>query len=343
MAASAIWWPQPSPKITALAREGIDLRFRNKPIAQRGRLWARLRRQPDALSEEIAWVRRQRPDLVVVSQGGNSDGWAWMRFCRDEGLPFVAIMQCNYEEWWPTDEGRDDFAACYHAARKVYCVSKRNLELLERQIGGTLPSAVVVWNPCATLSDSPPGWPVTNHVCKLACVARLEPAAKGQDLLFQVLACPPWRERSVEVNLYGRGAYEKSLQQLAHYFQLPNLRFRGHVEDVRSIWQENHLLVLLSRYEGLPLALVEAMRCERPAVVTDVGGSAELCVNEETGFVAPAPTVKLVAEAMERAWNRRADWQAMGSAARERVERLVPKDPVGVFCQRLLECISTDC
>ena len=39
------------------------------------------------------------------------------------------------------------------------------------------------------------------------------------------------------------------------------------------------LLVMPSRYEGLPIALVEAMLCSRPAVVTDVGGTKRTIVD----------------------------------------------------------------
>jgi glycosyltransferase involved in cell wall biosynthesis len=336
VAVSVPWWPQLSPKITALARQGVEVRLRGRPPTRidRARQW--FGRQPNALPEEMAWVRQQRPDVIVISQGGNADGWEWMTFCRNARLPFVVIVQCNYEEWWPTDESRGALEACYLAAKAVYCVSRQNLELLQRQIGSHLPNAAVVWNPSSVLSDRPPAWPTPNHVHKLACVARLEPAAKGQDLLFQVLTCRQWRERPVEINLYGRGTCEKTLEQLARYLQLANVRFRGYAEDVRSIWAENHLFILPSRYEGLPLALVEAMLCERPAVVTEVGGNTELCVNEETGFVAAAPTVSCLGNAMERAWARREDWQAMGSAARARAEQLVPRDPVGAFCRELL-------
>ena len=80
----------------------------------------------------------------------------------------------------------------------------------------------------------------------------------------------------------------------------------------RGIWKENHILVLPSRYEGLPLVLVEAMWCGRPAVVTDVGGNAELCRDRQTGFVAQSATLASVAEAMERAWEARSDLEADG-------------------------------
>ncbi|MGI9165004.1 MAG: hypothetical protein ACR2G5_01205 [Pyrinomonadaceae bacterium] len=53
----------------------------------------------------------------------------------------------------------------------------------------------------------------------LACVARLEPAAKSQDLLFQVLALPQWRDRPLQIKLYGSGPCERSLRQLAARLQ----------------------------------------------------------------------------------------------------------------------------
>jgi len=169
----------------------------------------------------------------------------------------------------------------------------------------------------------------------MACVARLDPAAKGQDLLFEVLAQKNWRDRPVEINLYGSGLFERNLQKLAGNLELKNVCFRGHTPDVKAIWENNHILVLPSRFEGLPLALVEAMWCARPAVVTDIAGNAEVCVDEETGFVADAPSVGLLGRALERAWSRRNAWEGMGRLARARIEQLVPKDPAGDFCSLL--------
>jgi len=121
---------------------------------------------------------------------------------------------------------------------------------------------------------------------------------------------------------------------------LNSVRFRGHVNDIRAIWEQNHLLVLPSRYEGLPLALVEAMWCGRPAVVTDVGGNAEVCVDDETGFVAPAATVSSFSHTLQWAWERRKEWLHLGRAARARVENQMPKDPVALFCERLKACAA---
>ena len=342
VAASVTWWREPAPQLHALVAAGVRVRVRKPMPSVVDVLWPRRDGIDRWWIEELAWVPKQKPDLVVFSQGGNADAAWWMRYCRDGAVPFVAIVQCNAEAWWPSDQVSlgCDLTATLQAARRVFCVSRHNLELMERQIGACLPNARVIWNPYNVSVAPPPVWPAADDVMRLACVARLEPSAKGQDLLLQIVASPAWRARALEVNFYGGGPSEHNLQQLAQYLQLANVRFHGHVKDIASIWEDNHALVLPSRHEGMPLALVEAMWCGRPALVTDVGGNTELCVDEETGFVAAAPTVDLFSRAMERAWGRRFDWPRMGAAARARAERLIPKDPVGIFCQHLLEAMD---
>lgn len=339
VSASVVWWPQLSPKVASLAEKGVNLVVQAPPFASLPvTIWRKIKKRFGAAAPETSWLRSQQPNLVVISQGYNRDGLPWMKLCRELGLPYVSIVQCNSEIWWPGDEAGKEMQEAYGAARKVFCVSRHNLELLEHQIGESLPNGEVVWNPFNVPAGQPPAWPKENGTWKLACVARLEPPAKGQDLLLRVLSQAKWRERPLEVNFYGSGPSEQSLKKLANRLQLKNAHFRGYTKDLRKIWEENHLLVMPSRYEGLPLVLVEAMWCARPTVVTDVGGNVEMCVDGETGFVATAPATGTLDQAMERAWNRRNDWESMGKLARARAERLVPKDPVGDFCRQLAEC-----
>jgi len=339
IAASVEFSPQLSTEVTRLAECGVRLWVRERlpPPRLPMRVWRRITRRR---AREYEWLQPQNPSLVIISQGANSDGLPWMKLCLEQGLRFVAIVQCNSEHWWPMDEPGAELAQAYRAAQKVFCVSRHNLDLLECQIGEPLPNAVIVWNPYNVSPNEPPPWPQGN-ICKLACVARLEPAAKGQDVLLKALAQPQWRNRAAELNLYGAGPFEHSLRQLVERLQLRNVHFRGHIADVNAIWEQNHILVLPSRLEGLPLSLVEAMFCARPAIVTDVGGNAELCVDGETGFVAAAPALSLLEQTLERAWNHRDEWQRMGMAARELVQRVVPKDPVGDFCGEILKCASS--
>jgi glycosyltransferase involved in cell wall biosynthesis len=335
--ASVAYWPRLSDKVTMLTHHGIRLRTHASPQA------GPVRRVWDKLSlsnrRNYGWLKRFNPDLVIISQGHNSGGFDWAKVCREAAIPYAIIVHCNSETWW-FGERFGEAVASYTAARNVFCVSRNNLDLLRLQVGEPLLNAEVVRNPCNVSPECPPKWPDESGGWRLACVARIDPAAKGQDLLLQILGRPEWRDRSVELSLFGSGPDELALRRLAGMLQLNNVHFRGHVNDIRSIWEQNHLLVLPSRYEGLPLALVEAMWCGRPAVVTDVGGNAELCVDNETGFVAPAATVPCFAGTLQRAWERRTEWPQMGLAAQARVENQMPKDPVALFCERLKACAS---
>ncbi len=336
VSASIIWWPQLSPKVLRLAEQGIDI-FTQPPSPNGlpARVWRTIKNNLGVVRPDTAWLHRKKPELVVISQGYILDGLDWMNRCREFNLPYAPIINCNSEIWWPESKAGDDLARAYRGARHIFCVSRHNLELLEFQIGEPLPNAEVIWNPFNVPDGQPPAWPDKNGTWKLACVARLDPAAKGHDLLLRVLSQPKWREQPLELNIFGGGPGEQSLKKMAARLQLKNVHFRGHVADIKKIWVENHLLILPSRYEGLPLALVEAMCCARPALVTDVGGNAEMCVDGETGFVAAAPAAGLIAQTLERAWHHRHEWEIMGKAARSRAELLIPKDPVGDFCGRL--------
>jgi glycosyltransferase involved in cell wall biosynthesis len=336
--ASVVFWMCQSDRLKALAREGIRVEGHPFYDAGRTRRWREKLRYggPKAYHD----LKQFDPDLVVVSQGSNSGGFDWARVCREAEIPYAIIVQCNDEHWWFGNQ-LGEANASYNAACRVFCVSRNNLDLLRSQLGASLPNGEVVWNPYNVSTERIAPWPDESGGWRLACVARIDLAAKGQDVLLKTLARPEWRNRSVELNLFGTGPDEEVLRRMAEMLHLKNVHFRGHVSDIAAIWEQNHLLVLPSRFEGLPLALVEAMWRGRPQVVTDVGGNAELCADGETGFVADAPTVAAFSNAMERAWEHRKTWPAIGNAARARAEEIVPREPIPLFCERL-KAIATE-
>jgi glycosyltransferase involved in cell wall biosynthesis len=337
--ASVAYRPRLSDKITLLAKQGIRLEiYPSHRIGMSRRIWNKLTLK---YRRSYGRLKRFKPDLVIISQGHNSGGLNWAKICREASIPYALIVHCNSEHWWFGDRDVEEAAASYKSAQKVFCVSRSNLNLLRMQLGDPMQNGEIVWNPYKVSAESIPAWPVENGRWRLACVARLDPAAKGQELLLQVLARPEWRARPIELNVFGEGPHEFALRRLAGMLQLNDVHFHGQVSDIKAIWEQNHLLVLPSRYEGLPLVLVEAMWCGRPAVVTDVAGNTEVCVDNETGFVAAAPTVALLADALQRAWDRREDWQRMGQAARARAESQIPRDPIAVFADRLRSCVDT--
>ena len=114
------------------------------------------------------------------------------------------------------------------------------------------------------------------------------------------------------------------------------MSFAGFVDDVAGIWTDHHGLILPSRCEGLPLVVVEAMLSGRVSIATDAAGIAEVIDDGVTGFLAAAATEDGLDAALERAWQRRDEWPAIGAAAAVRIRELVPEDPAAELARMLL-------
>lgn len=280
-------------------------------------------------------------DLIVVSQGFNTDGLQWMEALRANGCRYAVIAHTAAESWWPNDDIAERLADCYEGACAAYFVSEANLALSRRQFVTPLCRARVIRNPFNVRYDSRPAWPAGGpEGLSLACVGRLDVVQKSQDLLIEVFSLPHWRERNVRLSLFGRGLNERGLHRWADSLKLSNVDFVGFVDDIEQIWSRHHALVLPSRFEGMPLALVEAMLCGRPAIATDVGGNRELIRDGINGFLAKAPTVELLDEAMNRAWENRSRLKEMGETAASDVRKWVSADPVEDFVRELTALVK---
>nr|WP_242026932.1 glycosyltransferase [Leptolyngbya sp. FACHB-17] len=178
-------------------------------------------------------------------------------------------------------------------------------------------------------------WRPTDEGFKLACVGRINPISKGQDILFEVLRSSKWKNRPLTVTLFGGGEHTETLKRLKTLWELHNIEFGQFTSNIEEIWATHHGLILPSRYEGLPLVVVEAMLCGRMCIVTDVAGNTELVEDNVNGFVAKAPIPELLDEALERAWQQREFWYEMGQAAAHKVREVIPPDPIAVFAQDL--------
>lgn len=118
----------------------------------------------------------------------------------------------------------------------------------------------------------------------------------------------------------GRGACGEKLRHLAEELEVAeNVSFLGYRNDIPAICGCSDLFLFMSRQEGLPVALMEAMACGLPAVCSNIRGNVDLIEDGVSGIVAQS-TPEAVAEAIRRL---RADGTLrarLAAAARERVK-----------------------
>ena len=143
--------------------------------------------------------------------------------------------------------------------------------------------------------------------------------------VLQALATPEWKERNWRLDLFGSGSDERYIQDVIRYFGLEDrVALCGYEREFRKIWMDHHLHILISRAEGLALALIESMFCGRPAVVTRTGGNHELVRDNKDGFVSAGENPEIIRETLERAWINRKRWPEMGEAAFQRANEWIP-------------------
>lgn len=328
VAVNIVRWRETPPEVSALDSAGCRIKRRATRSVS-----SRLVRATVG-DQSFRWIDRVRPSFAVVAQGGNFDGVPWMLELLRRGIPYASIAQMANENYWPHDSLAAQAVTAYHGAERAFFVANANVRLTEQQLGARLPNAEVVRNPFNVDFDVNVAWP-SDRETRLACVGRLCIDAKGQDLILKVLSLPRWRQRPIRLSLFGVGPNDGLLRRLARMYALGNVEFHGQCSDIRSIWADHHALVLPSRYEGMPLSLVEAMLCGRVCIVTDTAGNAELIQDGITGFLAAAPRATCLEQAMENAWERRLEWNQIGQRTAQAVRCAIPMDPVGAFTDRL--------
>jgi glycosyltransferase involved in cell wall biosynthesis len=103
-----------------------------------------------------------------------------------------------------------------------------------------------------------------------------------------------------------------------HALATEGVQWLGLCLDIPALLDAADGFVLSSAWEGMPLALGEAMAMQKPFVATDVGGVRELA--GETGVVVPAKDASALAQAMLGLMGLSAEVrQAMGRAGRVRI------------------------
>lgn len=273
-------------------------------------------------------LKQWNPDIVCISGHPalpyhNRDLY---RLVNAYGGPRVFIIQGNAEWFISGQAERDALRALYRSARRIICVSRDNAELLQRQLTATLPITILS-NPIRTRLEQPLPWLGDSEQMRFATVGRYEVFSKCQDSVLQALAAPQWKERNWRLDLFGSGSDERYIEDVIRYFGLGDrVRLCGYEREFMKIWMNHHVHILISRAEGLALALIESMFCGRPAVVNRTGGNHELLRDNKDGFVSDGNDPEVIRQTLERAWSDRQRWPEMGAAAFQRANEWIPPD-----------------
>ncbi len=159
------------------------------------------------------------------------------------------------------------------------------------------------------------GWGAEEQVVLL--IAALD-EGKGHDVLLQAVPAVQAAQPAVRFKLVGAGPLEATLRAQAAPFG-PAVELLGQRTDVPALLAAADAVVQTSWAEALPTVLIEAGASGLPVVATDVGGSAEIVVDGETGYIVPPGDATQVAGRLIALLQDPAGAAALGQRAREHV------------------------
>jgi len=118
-----------------------------------------------------------------------------------------------------------------------------------------------------------------------------------------------------QLHLVGDGELRDQIEALAGELSLENsVVFHGAMPDVRPFLHSADIFLLPSRYEGMPMTIIEAMATGLPIVATRVGGVPDMVHDGKSALVVPRKT-EAVAQACRRLIQDPALRESLGRAA----------------------------
>lgn len=154
----------------------------------------------------------------------------------------------------------------------------------------------------------------------LLLVARFS-AQKDHTALIAAMPAVLATEPSTVLLLVGKGEEMEKMRSLVKDLSLDRqVHFLGHRDDIADLMAMADLFVLPSRFEGLPIAVLEAMSVGLPVVATRIGGSVE-ALGESHPFFAEPGNSRSLADVITKALADPERARIAGQASRERFQQ----------------------
>ena len=173
---------------------------------------------------------------------------------------------------------------------------------------------VVIYNPL-TLK---PGSPSTGKTKSFLAVGRFSRQHKGFDLLIEAFYLFSQKNHEWKLNIVGEGVEENLYRSLIKKYNLDNrVTIYPFTNQIQDYYSNAQIYVLSSRWEGMPLVLVEAMSHGLPIVTSNIPVSKEIL--GDFGLYFKNGNIEELAERLEEA--TQIDWIRKSQEAFEIAKR----------------------
>ncbi|EKR2232958.1 glycosyltransferase, partial [Salmonella enterica subsp. arizonae serovar 44:z4,z23,z32:-] len=112
------------------------------------------------------------------------------------------------------------------------------------------------------------------------------------------------RNVNIELSFVGDGELRSVLMLQAEKY-INKIKFLGWRDDIENILPEYDVFVLPSLWEGMPLAILEAMSSGLACVVTNIPGNNDLIKDKYNGYLFDCGDAKTLSDLLEYYYNNK--------------------------------------
>lgn len=277
-------------------------------------------RDPAAFIRLVRLLQRERPDVVHTFLITASIYGRMAAFMA--GVPLVLAAEQNVYQRKPKRHALLERALAARTYRVVACCEVVG-QFYQRQVGVSSSKVAVVYNAVRFGARPRPEHRATARAALglpedaivLGTLGRLT-EQKGQRLLLQAVSRLAAEHPNLVLFLAGVGPLRDELEAEAGQLGIVDrVRFLGMRRDRENLYAAMDIFVLPSQWEGLSLALVEAMGAGRAVVATSVGGNPEVVTDGRTGLLVPAFDSSALTDALGQMISDPEQRTALGEAA----------------------------
>jgi len=250
-------------------------------------------------------VRQLRPALISTMHGWALDGFRGRVFWRLD----VSLMRTF-----------DHLIAVSRATKKQMVDAGIPTELISVVHNGI---DTHTWSPCQTNVAMQEALGLENAVPIIGYVGRLS-AEKDLYSWLRAVALVTTEYPQARFVIVGEGRNDSLLAELrkmaAGLDIADKVKFLGYRENLPAIYATFDIFFLSSLREGICNSLLEAMAVGIPVVATDVGGTKELVIDGQTGYMVPNGDFEAMAQSLLRLACDSSLRKKIGVAGRKRIE-----------------------
>lgn len=264
-------------------------------------------------------IRAWRPD-VVFAHGFSDHIWG-RQAAVAEGVPRIFHVEHNTRERYTRRRLAQALALAPHTQASIGVSEGVRTSLIER---GFPPAQCIAIPNGIALERFPDSLLPVRWQSREPAILMASRFARQKDHASLIHALALLRERGLAPTLYLAGVGSQRLLRKAQVLAqrlgvLPQVRFLGNVADLPERLAATQVFVLSTRWEGMPLALVEAMAAGCACIGSDVVGVREVIAPARTGLLVPSEDAPALADALQRLLQDTALAAQLGAAARAQV------------------------